>query len=335
MADTMTAIKVDAPGPRYRLVMAQIGKPVPGPGEVLIEVTAAGVNRADLAQAMGAYPPPPGAPQTLGLEASGQIVGIGAGVTGHKPGDEVCALLPGGGYAQFCVAPVECVLSVPKGVSLIEAGALPETAMTVWTNLMDAGRLKPGESVLIHGGSSGIGTTAIQLCAALGHTVFTTAGSDEKCAACKELGAAHAINYRKEDFVEAVTKATGGRGVDVILDMVGGGYIERNFQALAIWGRLVNIAFMGGATAEVNFSLMLRKRLSFMATTLRPRSNAEKAQIRDAVMREVWPLVEAGKIRPIVDRVFALAEAQAAHERMAASSHIGKILLAQNPSPGG
>ena len=221
----------------------------------------------------------------------------------------------------------ECLLPIPEGVGLIEAAALPEVHFTVWTNLMDAARLKPGESVLIHGGSSGIGTAAIQLCAARGHTVFATAGSAEKCAACEALGAARAINYREEDFVEIVKQETGGKGVDVILDMVGGDYIEKNFRALAVWGRLVNIAFQSGMTATVNFGLMLMKRLSFLATTLRARSNPEKGAIRDALAREVWPLIDAGKIKPVVDCILPLADAQAAHARMASSAHIGKILL--------
>jgi putative PIG3 family NAD(P)H quinone oxidoreductase len=328
MAETMTAIRVEAPGQGYRLLTAAIPKPAPGPGEVLIKVAAAGLNRADIAQAMGAYPPPPGAPETLGLEVSGTVAALGAGVDGYAVGDSVCALLTGGGYAEYCVAAAECLLPIPSGVELSDASALPEVHFTVWTNLMDAAHLKPGESVLIHGGSSGIGTAAIQLCAARGHTVFATAGSAEKCAACEKLGAARAINYREEDFVDVVKAQTDGKGVDVILDMVGGDYIEKNFRALAVWGRLVNIAFMGGMTANVNFGLMLMKRLSFMATTLRTRSNAEKGAIRDALLREVWPLIEQGKIKPIVDTVLPLAEAQAAHARMTASSHIGKILLA-------
>lgn len=327
MAETMTAIAVEQPGKAYRLVATQIPRPSPGKGEVLVKVAAAGVNRADLVQAMGAYPPPPGAPDTLGLEISGTIAACGDGVTDFKDGDAVCALLAGGGYADYAVVPQECLLPLPKGVELVQAAALAEAHFTVWTNLMDTAKLKPGESVLIHGGSSGIGTTAIQLCAARGHTVFATAGSAEKCAACEQLGATRAINYREEDFVEVVKEMTAGKGIDVILDMVGGDYIERNFRALAVWGRLVNIAFMGGMQANVNFGLMLMKRLSFMATTLRARSNAEKGAIRDALLKEVWPLIEAGKIKPVVDTVLPLKEAQAAHERMASSSHIGKILL--------
>jgi NADPH2:quinone reductase len=327
LPETINAIRIENPGPDYRLLPTAVTRPVPGRGEVLIKVAAAGLNRADIAQARGVYPPPPGAPATLGLEVSGSIAALGDGVVGHHIGEQVCALLTGGGYAEYCVAAIECLLPIPKDVSLIEAAALPEVHFTVWTNLMDAARLKPGESVLIHGGSSGIGTAAIQLCAALGHTVFATAGSAEKCAACEKLGATRAINYREEDFVEAIKSATSGKGVNVILDMVGGDYIEKNFRALAVSGRLVNIAFQGGMKAEVNFGLMLVKRLSFLATTLRARPNEEKAAIRDALLKTVWPLIGQGKIKPVIDRVFPLAEAQAAHDRMAGSGHIGKILL--------
>jgi len=320
----MKAIHVE-PGPK--LVLAEIPKPVPAPGEVLIKVAAAGVNRADLAQAMGVYPPPPGASPTLGLEVSGTIEAVGEGVTGWRAGDAVCALLAGGGYAEYCVAPEQCLLPIPQGVSLIDAAALPEAHFTVWTNIMDAARLKPGESVLIHGGSSGIGTAAIQMLAAKGHKVFTTAGSAEKCAACEKLGATRAINYREEDFVDTVKKATDGKGVDVILDMVGGDYIQKNLSAAAIWGRIVNIAYQSGMSANVNFAPMLMKRLSLIATTLRARPNTEKAAIRDALLREVWPLIDSGKIKPVIDSILPLAEAQAAHARMTGSEHIGKILL--------
>ena len=322
----MKAVEVVNPGQGYALAVAEINKPIPGPGDVLIKVAAAGLNRADLAQAMGGYPPPPGAPQTLGMEVSGTIESVGAAVTQWKAGDAVCALIPGGGYAEFAVASQSCVLPVPKGVSLIEAAALPEVHFTVWTNLIDSARLKPGESVLIHGGSSGIGTAAIQLCAARGHKVFSTAASAQKCAAIAALGA-QAINYKEQDFVAVVKDATGGRGVDVILDMVGGDYIQRNMSAAALWGRIVNIAYQSGMSATVNFAPMLMKRLSLLATTLRARSNDEKGAIRDAVLREVWPLIEAGKIKPVVDRIYPLAEAQEAHKRMAGSEHIGKILL--------
>lgn len=323
----MKAIQVENPGPDYRLVLADAPEPVAGKGEVLIKVAAAGVNHADLAQAHGRYPPPPGASDILGLEVSGEIAAVGDEVGGLKVGQNICALLAGGGYAEFCVAPVECVLPVPKDVALRDAAALPEVYFTVWANLFDAARLKSGERVLIHGGSSGIGTAAIQLCTARGHEVFTTAGSRQKCSACEGLGAVRAINYRKEDFVEVVKTATGGRGVDVILDMVGGDYVQRNISAAALWGRIVNIAFQSGMTATVNFGPVLMKRLSLLATTLRSRTNAEKGAIRDAILREVWPLIEAGKIKPIVDSMFSLADAQAAHVRMRESQHIGKILL--------
>ena len=322
----MRAIRVENPGPEYKLVLAEIDRPTPKPGEVLIKVAAAGLNHADMIQARGAYPPPPGAPDTLGLEVSGEIAELGAGVTAFKQGDKVCALLGGGGYAEYAAVSQLSVLPVPKGVSLVDAAALPEVHFTVWTNLMDAARLKSGERVLIHGGTSGIGTAAIQLCHARGHEVFATAGSAEKVAACEKLGA-HGINYREQDFVDEIKKATGGKGVDVILDMVGGDYIQKNFSAAALWGRIVNVAYMSGMQASVNFAPMLMKRLSLMATTLRARSNEEKGAIRDAVQREVWPLIESGKIKPIVDQAFPLAQAAAAHAKMATSAHIGKILL--------
>jgi len=327
MSATMKAVRVANPGPGYALEVTDIPKPLPQGGEVLIKVAASGLNRADIAQSMGMYPPPPGAPDTLGLEVSGEIVELGAGVVNFRIGDKVCALLAGGGYAEFAAVSEKCVLPVPKGVELVAAAALPEVHFTVWTNLMDSARLKAGDSVLIHGGSSGIGTAAIQLCATRGHIVFATAGSADKCAACEALGAARAINYREEDFVDAVKKATAGRGVDVILDMVGGDYIQKNMSAAALWGRIVNIAFQKGMSAEVNFAPMMMKRLTFVATTLRARSNDEKGAIRDALSREVWPAIEAGKIRPVVDRIFPLAEAGAAHKRMAGSEHVGKILL--------
>jgi putative PIG3 family NAD(P)H quinone oxidoreductase len=323
----MRAIHVTNPGQGYTLAVADIAKPAPAAGDVLIKVAAAGLNRADLAQAMGFYPPPPGAPATLGLEVSGVVEDIGDGVHSLEVGDEVCALLGGGGYAEYAVVSEKCVLPVPKGVSLVEAAALPEVHFTVWTNLIDTARLKTGESILIHGGSSGIGTAAIQLCAARGNKVFATAGSAKKCAAITNLGAARAINYREQDFVDVVKAETNGRGVDVILDMVGGEYIQRNMSAAALWGRIVNIAYQSGMQANVNFAPMLMKRLSLLATTLRARSNDEKGAIRDALLREVWPLIETGRIKPVVDRTFPLAEAGAAHARMAKSDHIGKILL--------
>jgi len=323
----MRAIQVVNPGQGYTLSVAEIAKPNPASGEVLIKVAAAGLNRADLAQAMGFYPPPPGAPATLGLEVSGVVEALGDGVHSLEVGDEVCALLGGGGYAEYAAVSEKCVLPLPKGVRLVDAAALPEVHFTVWTNLIDTARLKPGESILIHGGSSGIGTAAIQLCAARGHKVYATAGSVEKCAAIAKLGATRAINYREEDFVDVVKTETNGRGVDVILDMVGGEYIQRNMSAAALWGRIVNIAYQAGMQASVNFAPMLMKRLSLLATTLRARSNDEKGAIRDALLREVWPLIEAGRIKPVVDRTFPLADAGAAHARMAKSDHIGKILL--------
>jgi putative PIG3 family NAD(P)H quinone oxidoreductase len=323
----MKAIAVENPGKDYRLVVADIPTPKPKAGEVLIKVSAAGLNHADMVQGAGRYPPPPGAPGTLGMEVSGEIAELGADVTQYKAGDKICALLGGGGYAEYAVASEKCLLPVPKGVSVVDAAALPEVHFTVWTNLMDSARLKPGETVLIHGGTSGIGTAAIQLCAARGHKVFSTAATKDKCAVIAELGG-HAINYKEEDFVEVVKKATNDKGVDVTLDMVGGDYIQRNMSAAALWGRIVNIAYMSGMQANVNFAPMLMKRLSLLATTLRARSNAEKGAIRDAVLKEVWPLIEAGRIKPIVDRVYPLAEAQKAHDQMKSSSHIGKILLA-------
>jgi NADPH2:quinone reductase len=260
------------------------------------------------------------------MEVSGEIADVGADVTHYKAGDKVCALLGGGGYAEYAVASEKCLLPVPKNVSLVDAAALPEVHFTVWTNLIDSARLKPNETVLIHGGTSGIGTAAIQLCVARGHKVFSTAATKEKCAAIEKLGG-HAINYKDEDFVDVVKKATGDKGVNVILDMVGGDYVQRNMSAAAIWGRIVNIAYIGGMQASLNFAPMLMKRLSLLATTLRARSNDEKGAIRDALLKEVWPLIDAGKIKPIVDSTFPLAEAQKAHARMRSSGHIGKLLL--------
>jgi len=323
----MYAVAVRNPGKAYELVLSETAMLVPGPGEILIKTAATGLNRADLLQAKGLYPPPPGASLTLGLEVAGEVVETGPGVSRWKKGDKLCALLPGGGYAQYALASEACVLPVPQGLSVTEAAALPEAFFTVWTNLYDSARLQPGETVLIHGGSSGIGTAAIQLCAAQGLTVFATVGSDRKCAVCESLGATRAINYRNTDFVNAVLEATGGAGVDVILDMVGGDYIGKNFAAAARNGRIVAIAFQAGSTATVNFAPMLMKRLTLTATTLRGRANAEKGAIRDALLEHVWPLIEAGKIKPVIDSTFSLSQAQRAHARMAENAHIGKILL--------
>ena len=323
----MIAIEITKPGSPDVLKAAERPDPKAGPGEVLITVAAAGVNRPDVMQRRGRYPPPPGASDIPGLEVSGTIAALGEGVTDWKVGDSVCALVAGGGYATLCVAPSPQCLRVPGSVDLIAAAALPETFFTVWTNVFERGRLKSGEVILIHGGSSGIGTTAIQLATARGAKVFTTAGSDEKCRACERLGAARAINYRQDDFVEQIQGLTGGRGVDLILDMVGGEYVGRNLSALAIEGRLVQIGLMGGDAAPIDFRRILSKRLTVTGSTLRPRSVAEKGQIAMALREEVWPLLEQGRVKPIVYRTFPLKEAAAAHRLMESSEHIGKIVL--------
>ena len=322
----MNVVHVQNPGRDYRLVLGQEPKPAPRPGQVLISVAAAGLNNADLLQARGHYPPPPGASPILGMEVSGTIVELGANVSGWTLGDPVCALLPGGGYAQFAVADAGSLLPVPDTIDRIEAAGLPEAAFTAWTNIMDTGRLAPGESLLIHGGTSGIGSLAIQIFAALGHTVFTTAGSDGKCTAARGLGAARAINYQKEDFVAVVKEETGGKGVDVILDMVGGDYVQRNIEAAAVWGRIVNIAYQKASKAEVNFAPVLTKRLTLTATTLRGRTPEQKRAIRDVLLARIWPLL-GSRIKPVIAQAFPLAQAQKAHELMAKTGHIGKILL--------
>ena len=324
---TMMAIAAERSPTGPRLVPKEILVPHPGPGQILIKVAAAGVNRADLLQVEGHHPPPSGAPETPGLEASGTVVAVDQAVTGVREGDEVCVLLAGGGYAQYAVASALCTLAVPKGVSLKDAGGLPEVYFTVWSNVFDTARLRPGEDFLVHGGSSGIGTAAIQLMHARGHRVFTTAGSLEKCAACVKLGATRAIDYKNEDFVTLVKADTNGKGVDVILDMVGGDYVMRNLNTLARGGRLVNIAYQKGAKLEVDFRLVQARLLSLAATGLRGRPDSEKALIRDHLAREVWPLFEAGRLKPVTDRVLPLAEAGAAHQLMRESGHIGKILL--------
>jgi NADPH2:quinone reductase len=324
----MKAIALTNAGPDYRLALAEIPAPVPGRNEILIKVAAAGVNRADLHQAHGTYPPPPGAPETLGMEVSGHVAALGNGP--YKIGEPVCALLGGGGYAEYALAQSECVLPLPAGVDPADAAALPEALFTAWTNVMDTGRLKAGETLLIHGGASGIGVVAIQMFAQLGFEVFATAGSTEKCRLCEELGARRAINYRSEDFVAVVKEITNGKGADVILDMVGGDYVQRNMAAASVWGRIVNIAYQDGAKVSLDLGPMLRKRLTLAATTLRARSVAEKGAIRDALMEKIWPLVMEGRIRPVVDRRFPLGEAQAAHRLMASGGHAGKILLLPN-----
>ena len=325
---TMTAIEITEPGGPEVLKPATRPMPLPGAAEVLIKVAAAGVNRPDVMQRMGQYPPPAGASDIPGLEIAGTVAAIGLGVNHTKVGDQVCALVTGGGYATYCVAPEAQCLPVPKGLSMAEAAALPETFFTVWTNLFERGALKPGETVLIHGGSSGIGTTAIQLAKALGALqVFATAGSRDKCKACEALGATHAIDYKHEDFVKVTKEATGNRGVDVILDMVGGDYIQRNINALAVEGRIVYIAFLRGAQAEINLMPLMLKRGTLTGSTLRARTVEQKGAIAAPLRRVVWPLIEQGKVKPQMYRTFPLAQAAEAHRLMESSEHIGKIVL--------
>jgi NADPH:quinone reductase len=325
---TMTAIEISEPGGPEVLKPASRPLPLPGSGEVLIQVAAAGVNRPDVMQRQGSYPPPPGASDIPGLEIAGKVVAVGLGVNHTRVGDAVCALVTGGGYATYCVAPEPQCLPVPKGFSMVEAAALPETFFTVWTNLFEHGALKPGETVLIHGGASGIGTTAIQLAKALGaHQIFATAGSRDKCHACEKLGATRGIDYKHEDFVKIIKDMTGGRGVDVILDMVGGDYIQRNIGALALEGRIVYIAFLRGAQAEVNFTPLMLKRGTITGSTLRARTVEQKAAIAAPLKRVVWPLLDQGKVKPVIHRTFPLAQAAEAHRLMESSAHIGKIVL--------
>jgi putative PIG3 family NAD(P)H quinone oxidoreductase len=309
------------------LTVAEGPVPQPGDGEVLIRVEAAGVNRPDVLQRSGSYPPPPGASPVLGLEVSGTIAACGAGATRWNEGNEICALVPGGGYAEYCVAPEAHCLPIPRGLGFVEAAGLPETFFTVWTNVFDRGRLASGESFLVHGGTSGIGTTAIQLARAFGARVFATAGTPEKCAVCLELGAERAIDYRSEDFVAILKEATGGRGVDVILDMVGGPYVEKNLRALAVEGRLVQIAFLQGSKVTLDLVHLMVRRQTITGSTLRPQSVAAKAAIARALEEKVWPLIEAGKVRPVIDSILPLAEAAEAHRLMESSRHVGKILL--------
>ena len=327
LPDTMTVVEISEGGGPEVLVPATRPVPVPGAGEVLFEVAAAGVNRPDIMQRLGLYPPPPGASDIPGLEIAGTIVAVGDGAEGWSLGDTACALVIGGGYAEYCAAPAAQCLPVPKGLSLTEAAALPETHFTVWSNVFDRAGLKPGESLLVHGGSSGIGTTAIQLAKAFGARVIVTAGNDEKCAACTRLGADRAINYNAEDFVEAVKDETGGAGVDVILDMVGGDYVARNFKALAPDGRLVSIAFLAGSKVEINLLPVMLKRLTLTGSTLRPRDVAFKAAIAQRLREKVWPLIEGGRIKPVIHATFPLARAADAHRLMESSAHIGKIML--------
>lgn len=327
LPETMTAIGFDAPGGPEVLRPQTRPVPKPGPGEVLVRVAAAGVNRPDVLQRIGGYAPPTGASDIPGLEIAGDVVAPGEGASRFMVGQTVCGLVAGGGYAQYAVVHESNALPVPKGLSLIEAAAVPETYFTVWVNVFMRGRLQAGESFMVHGGSSGIGTTAIQLAKAFGAMVIATAGSGAKCRACLDLGADHAINYREQDFVAASREATGGRGVDLILDMVGGDYIDRNYEAAAESGRIAQIAFLNGPKAQVDFRRLMMKRLSHTGSTLRPRTIAEKAAIATELQAKVWPLIEAGRCRPVMFRTFPLAEAAAAHALMESNAHIGKIVL--------
>ncbi len=324
---TMRAIDPAAPGGPEVLEIVERPVPIPGEGEVLVKVAAAGINRPEILQRMGMYPPPPGAPSILGMEISGAIVAVGPGVDGDQIGQPVCALIAGGAYAEYAVAPFGQCLPVPYALSMIEAAAMPETLFTVWINLFERGFASEGDTVLVHGGSSGIGTMAISLCNLFGVTVIVTAGSDEKCAACKKVGADHAINYKKQDFVEEVKKITDGKGVAVVLDMVGGDYVPRNMQCLADDGRHVSIAVQGGAMATVPVFEIMRRRLTLTGSTLRPRSVEFKSAVADELARTVWPSVEAGKLKPVIDKVFPFDQAPDAHRRMEAGDHVGKIVL--------
>ncbi len=325
--DMMRAVVADGTGGPQVLKVVQRPVPQPKEGEILVKVGVAGVNRPDVAQRQGGYPPPLGAPDILGLEIAGDVVAAGPGATRFPVGTPVMALVPGGGYADYAIAHESNALPIPEGLFREEAGAIPETYFTVWTNVFDRGRLQPGETLLVHGGTSGIGTTAIQLAKAFGAKVIATAGSPEKCEACLRLGADVAVNYRTEDFVVAVKDATSGRGADVILDMVGGDYISRNYEAAAQDGRIVQIAFLSGGKAEVDFRRLMLKRLTHTGSTLRPRSVAEKAVIARALEDKVWPLLAQGRCRPVMDSTFPLDDVVKAHARMDGGEHIGKIIL--------
>jgi putative PIG3 family NAD(P)H quinone oxidoreductase len=324
----MTVIGISKPGGPEVLLPETRAVPVPGPGEILIKVEAAGVNRPDVSQRSGSYPPPPGASDLPGLEVAGEVVALGSDVKKHRLGEKVMSLVAGGGYAQYCIAQDAQAMTVPPALSMLEAGAIPETLMTVWHNVFERGALKPGETLLVHGGSSGIGTTAIQLAKALGSKVIVTVGSKEKADACLKLGADRAINYKTEDFVAEVKAATSGAGANVILDMVGGDYIERNYDAAAIDGRVVQIAFLSGSPkATVNFTKLMVKRLTHTGSTLRPRSNTDKAAMVTAIEAKVMPLFREGRLKPLMDSTFPLEKAADAHRRMETSEHIGKIVL--------
>ena len=323
----MTVVGISKPGGPEVLIPETRAVPKPGPGELLVKVHAAGVNRPDVAQRSGAYPPPPGASDLPGLEISGEVVAVGNGVTKHKIGDRVMSLTAGGGYAQYCIAPDAQAMTVPPALSMLEAGATAETLMTVWHNVFERGGLKSGETLLIHGGSSGIGTMAIQLAKAFGATVIVTVGSQDKADACLKLGADHAINYKTQDFVVEAKKLTKDKGVDLILDMVGGDYIDKNYEIAAMDGRIVQIAFLGGPKATVNFAKLMMKRLHHTGSTLRPRTATDKAAMVAAIEAKVMPLLRDGRVKPLIDGTFPLEKAADAHRRMETSQHIGKIVL--------
>ncbi len=324
----MTAVAISKPGGPEVLIPEQRALPVPGPGELLVKVMAAGVNRPDVAQRSGAYPPPPGASDLPGLEIAGEVVATGSGVTRHKIGDKVMSLVTGGGYAQYCIAQDGQAMTVPPSLTMAEAGAIPETLMTVWHNVFERGALKPGETLLIHGGSSGIGTMAIQLAKAFDSKVIVTVGGQDKVDACLKLGADVAINYKTQDFVEETKKATGGQGANVILDMVAGDYVDRNYDAAAVDGRIVQIATLSSPKVTVNIAKFMVKRLTHTGSTLRPRTNADKAAMVAAIEAKVMPLLRDGKVKPVMDSTFPLEKAADAHRRMETSQHIGKIVLA-------
>jgi len=323
----MTVIGISKPGGPEVLVPETRSVPAPGPDEILVKVAAAGVNRPDVAQRSGSYPPPPGASDLPGLEIAGEVVAVGSNAKKHKVGDKVMSLVAGGGYAQYCIAQDAQAIAVPSTLSMTEAGAVAETLMTVWHNVFERGGLKAGETLLIHGGSSGIGTMAIQLAKAFGAKVIVTVGSKEKADACVKLGADHAINYKTQDFVAEVKTATGGKGVEVILDMVGGDYVDRNYDAAAVDGRIVQIALLGGGKATINVGKLMMKRLNHTGSTLRPRSNADKAAMVAAIEAKVMPLFREGRIKPLMDSSFPLEKAADAHRRMETSEHIGKICV--------
>ena len=328
LPETITAIEIASPGGPEMLRMVARPMPKPGAGEVLVAVEAAGVNRPDIMQRKGQYPPPAGASDIPGLEIAGKVIAIGLGVRNLQPGDAVCALVTGGGYASHCIAPEPQCLPVPKGLTMVAAAALPETFFTVWHNVFERGKLTAGESILIHGGTSGIGTVAIQLAKAFhAGAIFATAGSRDKCHACERLGATRGIDYRHEDFVAVIREATANRGVDLVLDMIGGDYIQKNLSVLAVEGRHISIATQHGVMAEVNFVSIMGKRLTLTGSGLRPRSVEDKGAMAAALRQKVWPLIEAGKVNPVIHRTFPLSEAGEAHRLLETSSHIGKIVL--------